>query len=106
MKERFGGFGMWNYVEKRLKAREKDAHVLAEREKFMARETEVKQKQTKDRMQYYQEKRDEWLEEYQWKQTLLRNPNRQVRMHKRRCSDSFIKVNMLAIYADRINPVA
>ena len=97
---------MWDYVEKRCKAREKDANLLAERQKFLLREAEIRQKVTEDRMRYYKEKRDEWLEEYHRKQTLLRHPNRQVRQHKRRCSDSFIKVNMLAIYGDRINPVA
>jgi len=42
MRERFGGFRMWNYVDQRCKDREKDAHELAERHKFMERADELR----------------------------------------------------------------
>ena len=41
MKERFGGFLMWSYINRKLRSRDKDNYVLNEREKFMKRNEEL-----------------------------------------------------------------
>ena len=53
---------------------------------------------------YFHEKKEEWFSEYHTKQVSLRDPSRQVRIHKRRCSDGFVGVNMPSVFADRIKP--
>ena len=43
MKERFGGWSMWNYVNRKLFLRVKDENILLERDKFLKRSEEIKQ---------------------------------------------------------------
>ena len=104
MRERFGGFALWNYVNKRLRIRNLDLNINKEREKTLAHTKDLREVALEAKRQYYLEKRSEWFTTYHANQGKLRDPRRQIRKHKRRCSDGFHRVNMEALYADRIYP--
>ena len=61
IKERFGGTKMWNYIDERLKIREKDTYMLGERAKFMKRAEEMRKQDFQSRYGIYKQMKEEWL---------------------------------------------
>lgn len=105
VKERFGGFSTWSYINKKLSAKESNFALLQERDKFLQRSEQLKEQVITSKLRYYQEKREEWYSEYHYKQTQLRSHTRQLRVHKRRASDGFLGVNMPALFSDHLTPI-
>jgi len=104
MREKFGGSDVWNRAKQLLESKEAYDNLMAERNRLKKRQDMLKAVDLAGKLKYFHDQKEVFMVHYNRKNELLRNPTRQIRIHKRRASDGMYKVNMEAIFEEKIRP--